>query len=146
VRPRAPLDWVDAECARAPSRRRLIAREDWTEMHGAADRDMRAVARFARDAGLTVTLVDSARRAICLSGLLQAAADAFGATIEGRFQAAAGMGEYRARSGPPAPAPPRTGRRRRGVHARPGGRGLRISRGHDRQRPERRHPRAGGRL
>jgi kumamolisin len=99
VRSRAPIDWVDAECARAPARRRLAAREDWTEMHGAADEDVQAVARFARDAGLTVTLVDSARRAVALRGTLQAAAGAFGATIEGRFQSAEGMGEYRARSG-----------------------------------------------
>ena len=99
VRPRAAVDWVDAECARAPLGRRLVAREEWTEMHGAADEDVQAVARFARDAGLTVTLVDSARRAVQLRGSLQAAADAFGATIEGRYRADAGGGEYRARSG-----------------------------------------------
>jgi kumamolisin len=100
VRPRSPADWVDAESARAPVGRRLVAREDWAEIHGAADEDLAAVTSFAREAGLTVAGVDSARRAVHLSGSLQAAADAFGATMEGRFEAAQGMGEYRARSGP----------------------------------------------
>jgi kumamolisin len=99
VRPRAPVDWVDAESERAPTGRRLIARGDWAEVHGAADDDMRAVASFAHDAGLTVVRLDSARRAVHLRGSLQAAVDAFEATMEGRFQAAEGMGEYRARSG-----------------------------------------------
>jgi kumamolisin len=99
VRPRAPVDWVDAESARAPKERRLVAREDWGEVHGAADDDMTAVASFALDAGLTVVLLDSARRAVHLRGSLRDAADAFGATMEGRFQAAEGRGEYRARSG-----------------------------------------------
>ncbi len=99
VRPRASLDWVDAESARAPVGRRLVAREDWAEAHGAADEDMQEVASFARDAGLNVTRLDSARRAVHLRGPLQAVAEAFGATMEGRFQAADGMGEYRARSG-----------------------------------------------
>ena len=63
VRPRAPLAWVDAESARAPQGRRLVAREDWADAHGAADDDMTAVAHYALDAGLTVISVDSARRA-----------------------------------------------------------------------------------
>jgi kumamolisin len=99
VRPRAATDWVDGECARAPMGRRLLAREDWADAHGADDADMRAVTGFAHDAGLTVTHVSSARRAVHLRGSLQAAADAFEATMEGCFQAAEGMGEYRARSG-----------------------------------------------
>jgi len=99
VRPRAPVDWVDAEAARAPARRRLAAREDWADTHGAADEDLRAVARFAHDAGLTVTAVDSARRAVQLRGRLQAAVDAFEAKMEGRYQAGSGGGEYRGRSG-----------------------------------------------
>ncbi|MFZ1994235.1 MAG: S53 family peptidase [Solirubrobacteraceae bacterium] len=100
VRPRAAADWVDAESARAPRGRRLVAREDWADIHGAVDEDLSAVASFAHDAGLTVTALDSARRAIRLRGSLQATADAFQATMEGRFEAAEGMGEYRARSGP----------------------------------------------
>ena len=99
VRPRAPMDWVDAESARAPLGRRLLAREDWADAHGADDDDMRAVADFARDAGLAVTGLDSARRAVRLRGTVQAAADAFEATMEGRYQNAAGTSEYRARSG-----------------------------------------------
>ena len=99
VRPRAAVDWVDTECTRHPVSRRLVAHEDWAERHGAADEDVRAVARFARGAGLTVTQVDSARRAVEIRGSLQAAVDAFGATMEGRYATADGMGEYRARSG-----------------------------------------------
>ena len=99
VRPRAPMDWVDTECARPPRGRRLVTREDWADAHGAADEDMKAVADFARDAGLSVTRLDSARRAVHLRGSVQAAVDAFGATMEGRYGAPEGMGEYRARSG-----------------------------------------------
>jgi kumamolisin len=99
VRPRAPIDWVDAESARAPAARRLAAREDWADMHGASDEDLRAVASFAHDAGLAVAGLDSARRAIHLRGRLQAAADAFEATVEGRYQGADGRREYRCRSG-----------------------------------------------
>jgi kumamolisin len=99
VRPRAPVDWVDAECARTPTGRRLVTREDWAELHGAADEDMTNVAHYALNAGLTVISVDSARRAVHLRGSLRDAAAAFGATMEGQFQAADGMGEYRARSG-----------------------------------------------
>jgi kumamolisin len=99
VRPRAPTDWVDAECARAPAKRRLIAREDWADAHGATEEDLRAVTSFAHDAGLTVTGVDSARRTVHLGGRMQAAIDAFGPTMEGRYQAADGRGEYRSRSG-----------------------------------------------
>jgi kumamolisin len=99
VRPRTPVDWVDAESARAPMTRRLVARQNWADAHGAADEDLRAVSTFAHDAGLTVTRVDAARRAVHLHGSLQAAVNAFGATMEGRFQAANDMGHYRARSG-----------------------------------------------
>ncbi len=93
------MDWVDAESARAPTQRRLVAREDWADAHGAADDDITAVTTYAVDAGLTVISLDSARRAVHLRGSLRDAADAFGATMEGRFQAPEGMGEYRARSG-----------------------------------------------
>jgi kumamolisin len=99
LRPRSPVDWVDAESARAPALRRLPTREDWADMHGASDEDLRAVASFAHDAGLTVTDLDSARRAVHLRGRLQAATDAFEATVEGRYRAADGRGEYRCRSG-----------------------------------------------
>jgi kumamolisin len=99
VRPRAPVDWVDAESARAPAARRLVARDDWADAHGAADGDIAAVASFAADAGLTVTDLDSTRRAVHLRGPLQSAMDAFEATIEGRYQAADGLGDYRGRSG-----------------------------------------------
>ncbi len=99
VRPRAPVDWVDSESARAPMGRRLVAREAWADAHGAADEDLTSVTAFARDAGLTVTTVDAARRAVHMRGPLQAVADAFGATMEGRYQAEQGATAYRARSG-----------------------------------------------
>ena len=99
VRPRAPIDWVDAESARAPALRRLPSREEWSDMHGASDEDLRAVASFAHDAGLTVADLDSARRAVHLRGRLQAAADAFEATLEGRYREENGSGEIRCRSG-----------------------------------------------
>jgi kumamolisin len=99
VRPRAPVDWVDAESARAPALRRLVTRDDWADVHGASDEDLTAVAQFALDAGFTVTELDSARRAVRLSGPVSAAVDAFEATMEGRYRAADGGGEYRGRSG-----------------------------------------------
>ena len=57
------------------------------------------MASFATDAGFTVTDLDSARRAVHLSGPLSAAVDAFEATIEGRYRPADGGAEYRGRSG-----------------------------------------------
>ena len=150
VRPRAPVDWVDAESARAPALRRLATREDWADMHGASDEDLRAVASFATDAGFTVTDLDSARRAVHLSGPLSAAVDAFEATIEGRYRPADGGAEYRGRSGAlsvpaglgnvvtgvfgiddrpqgrPQAAPARAGAGRGIVHPGPGGRGVRV--------------------
>jgi kumamolisin len=99
VRPRAPVNWVDAECARRPADRRLVSREEWADTHGAADEDLTAVAHFAVEAGLTVSGIDSGRRALRLQGSLQQATDAFEATMEGRYRAADGRGEYRGRSG-----------------------------------------------
>ncbi len=99
VRPRAPVEWVDAESARPLAGRRLVAREDWAGTHGASDEDLSAVTAFARDAGLSVTDVDAARRAVTLHGSLQAIVSAFQATIEGSYRASDGGDEYRARSG-----------------------------------------------
>jgi kumamolisin len=100
VRPRASLDWVDAEAARPPAERRLVSHEDWAELYGATDDDMRAVAAFALDAGLTVVELDSGRRAVHLRGSLRDAADAFEATMEGSYQGPEGTLEYQARTGP----------------------------------------------
>ena len=99
VRPRAATDWVDAESARAPVERRLVAREEWADAHGAADADLTAVAHFAVNAGLTVTTLDAARRAVHLQGALRDVTSAFEATMEGRYRDAGGRGEYRGRSG-----------------------------------------------
>ena len=67
--------------------RRLVSREDWSDAHGAADEDLRAVTAFAHGAGLTVTGVDADRRAVMLRGTLGDAVSTFGATMEGRFRA-----------------------------------------------------------
>jgi kumamolisin len=100
VRPRSPADWVDEEAARPPAARRLPSREEWADAHGASDEDLHAVTAFAHDAGLTVTDVDAARRAVALQGPLQAVADAFEASLEGLFRAGPDEREYCARSGP----------------------------------------------
>ena len=86
VRPRAAVNWVDAESARPPAARRLVSREDWSDAHGAADEDLKAVTAFAHGAGLTVTGVDAARRAVTLRGTVGDAVTAFEASMEGRFQ------------------------------------------------------------
>jgi kumamolisin len=97
VRPRAAVNWVDAEAARPPAGRRLVSRGDWADAHGSADEDLRAVTAFAHGAGLSVTAVDAERRAVTLHGTLGGAVTAFRASMEGRFRA--GQREYRARSG-----------------------------------------------
>ena len=100
VRPQAPADWVDEEAARPPSERRRLTREQWASAHGASAEDLAAVRSFAERAGLTVTGVDPAQRAIHLRGPLQAAAAAFGAQMEGQYAPAQGAPGYRARRGP----------------------------------------------
>jgi kumamolisin len=106
VRPRAPVDWVDAEALRPPGERRYVAREAWADAYGASDEDIAAVTAFAQANGLTVVSADAARRAIQLTGPARTAADAFGANLEGRYAPAPGADSYRARSGaltvPPA--------------------------------------------
>ena len=99
VRPRAQADWVDDEARRPPAERRRVDRDAWAAAHGAAPEDIDAVTAFARQAGLTVTGTDPARRAVMLRGPLRAAVAAFGATIEGEYQTADGKRTYRARSG-----------------------------------------------
>jgi kumamolisin len=99
LRPRAQVDWVDAEARRPPGERRVLSREDWANSHGAQQADIDAVRAFAEHSGLTVTGVDPARRAVHLRGPLQAAVDAFGAQMEGEYEPAAGARPYRARSG-----------------------------------------------
>jgi kumamolisin len=106
VRPQAPADWVDEEAARPPGERRRLSREEWARAHGASPDDIAAVRSFAEGAGLTVTGVEPARRAIHLRGPLDAVAAAFGAQMEGRFAPAEGAPAYRGRRGPlTVPAP-----------------------------------------
>jgi kumamolisin len=99
LRPRADTDWVDQEARLAPAQRRRLSREEWVGQHGAEPADIEAVERFASAHGLTVTEVDSARRAIRLEGTLNDVAAAFGAQLEGRYDAGDGAPGYRARSG-----------------------------------------------
>ena len=100
LRSPTPVDWVDEEATRPPAERRRLTREEWAQTHGASAEDIAAVRAFAERSGLTVAGVDPARRAIELRGTLQAAADAFGAHLEGRYAPADGAPSYRARSGP----------------------------------------------
>jgi hypothetical protein len=58
VRPRAGLDWVDAEAQRPPDERRYTSREQWAAEQGADSADLQAVESFAREAGLTVLGAD----------------------------------------------------------------------------------------
>ncbi len=100
LRPQTPVDWVDAEAARPPAERRRLTREEWAQSHGASEQDIAAVRSFAERSGLTVTSADPARRAVTVRGPVQAAAEAFGARLEGRYAPAEGGGpEYRGRSG-----------------------------------------------
>ncbi len=100
LRPQAPVDWVDEEATRRPAERRRLTREEWASAHGASDADIAAIRSFAGSAGLTVTGVDAAQRAVHLRGPLKAVVDAFGAQMEGRFAPQSGGPGYRARSGP----------------------------------------------
>jgi kumamolisin len=100
VRPRAGLDWVDAEAQRAPDERRYTSREQWAAEQGADPADLRAVESFARPAGLTVVAADPARRVVQLRGTAEQVASAFGAQLEGMYRPAVGAEPYRARSGP----------------------------------------------
>jgi kumamolisin len=100
LRPQAPLNWVDEEAARPPAQRRRLSAEEWAQTYGASADDIAAVRAFAERYGLTVVDADAARRAIRLRGPLKAAAEAFGAQMEGRYAPSEGAATYRARSGP----------------------------------------------
>jgi kumamolisin len=101
VRPRAPVDWVDREAERHPDQRRRLERDQWAEAHGAHPDDLDAVRRFAGEAGLTVTDVDVARRAVGLRGTVDRLAGAFEAQLAGMYQPAGrGAASYRGRTGP----------------------------------------------
>ena len=163
VRPRAPVDWVDAESARAPTRRRLVAREDWADAHGAADEDMTAGGDFARRRRAHASSRWTPRGAPCISvGRCRRRPTPSGPRWRAATRPPKGTGEYRARSGaltvPAALGDVVTGvfgiddrpqarpqlRRHaqaaagRVVHAGAGGRGLRVPVGGDRQGPDRR--------
>jgi kumamolisin len=100
LRPRADTGWVDHEAERAPTERSPVSREAWADRFGADPADIEAVRQFAREHGLTVTDVDSARRAITISGSVGDIASAFGAQLQGRYDAGSGAPGYRGRSGP----------------------------------------------
>ena len=100
VRPRASLDWVDAEAAKPPAQQQRVSRDEWTQAHGAQDDDIKAVTSFAQQAGLEVVESDPARRVVRLRGTVQAVADAFEAQLVGMFTPSGGGESYRARTGP----------------------------------------------
>jgi kumamolisin len=100
VRPRASLDWVDAEAAKPPAEQRRVSRDEWAKAHGAQDDDIEAVTSFAQQAGLEVVQSDQARRVVRLRGTVQAVADAFEAQLVGMFTPSGGGESYRARTGP----------------------------------------------
>jgi kumamolisin len=99
VRPRAGLDWVDAEAARPPLERRYSSREQWAAEHGADPADIDAVEAFARAAGLAVVASDPARRVVQLRGTVDAVAAAFEAKLEGMYRPGEAADPYRGRSG-----------------------------------------------
>ena len=99
LRPRADTDWVDQEAQLAPAERRRLSREEWVQSYGADPQDIEAVQRFASEHGLTVTEVDSARRAVLVQGTVNDVSAAFGAQLQGRYDAGDGAPGYRGRSG-----------------------------------------------
>ncbi len=100
LRPRAAVDWVDAEAERPLARRRLLTREQWVPAHGADPGDVAAARSFAEGYGLAVTGIDTARRALSVGGSLEAVARAFGAHVEGRYSPRGSAESYRGRTGP----------------------------------------------
>jgi kumamolisin len=100
LRPRADTGWVDQEAQRASAQRSRVSREEWAGRYGADPRDIEAVERFASEHGLTVTDVDSARRAVTISGSVNDVAAAFEAQLQGRYDAGDGAPSYRGRRGP----------------------------------------------
>jgi kumamolisin len=100
LRPRADTGWVDQEAQLAPAQRSRVSREQWAQRYGADPGDVEAVQRFASEHGLTVTELDVARRAVQMIGSVNDVAAAFGAQLEGRFDAGDGAPGYRGRSGP----------------------------------------------
>ena len=78
LRPSGSLDWVDQQAGRPPSERRTMSREELASAAGASDEDIAAVRSFAGEHGLELTGVEKGRRAVSLSGTIQAVADVFG--------------------------------------------------------------------
>jgi kumamolisin len=100
LRPRADTGWVDQEAQLPPAQRSYLSREEWAERYGADPADVEAIERFASEHGLTVTELDIGRRAVRLTGTVNDVAAAFGAQLEGRYDAGDGAPGYRGRSGP----------------------------------------------
>jgi kumamolisin len=100
LRPRADTGWVDQEAVKPPAQRSVVSRAEWAERYGADPRDVEAIERFASAHRLTVTELDIARRSVRMIGTVNDVAAAFGAQLEGRYDAGDGAPGYRARSGP----------------------------------------------
>ncbi len=99
---RSSPDWIDTEARRPPAERRRLSRAEWADAHGAEPEAMRTLGAFGKEHGLTVVASDAGRRRVRLRGSVGELADAFGASLEGRYAVSeeTGARSYRARSGP----------------------------------------------
>jgi kumamolisin len=79
VRPRHPLDDIDARLSRAQP---YLSREEFAATYGADARDMARLVDFARQHGLEVVESSPARRTIRLSGRPASIEEAFGVALE----------------------------------------------------------------
>jgi kumamolisin len=91
VRPRKALPAIGSEPVH------VISREAYAREYGASREDLDAVHAFAKDANLTVTASDAARRTVAVEGTLADLAAAFGTTLS--MVTIAGGAPFRARAG-----------------------------------------------
>lgn len=98
LRDRGSLDWVAAQEDQPRGQQRRMTRQEWAESHGASESDIAAVRAFAAEHGLEVTEESPERRAMRLTGTLEAIASAFGVQELALFEHPDGE-TYRARQG-----------------------------------------------
>jgi kumamolisin len=93
LRPGAPELWRQrlAQLERA-ERPAPLTREQFAQLHGTADADLRAVAAFAAQSGLKVVQQDAARRTVVVTGTVGQMNDAFGVEL---WQFEHAQGTYR---------------------------------------------------
>jgi len=90
-----PLPGMDA-WASPTNRPPYLSREDFANRYGADPADLRQIADFAKNAGLSVVETSAARRTVVLSGTVAQMSAAFGVTLR-RYRSAGE--EYRGREG-----------------------------------------------